>query len=175
MIRMNTLEQPLRLDLSEYGRLQLLSNKSSRVRQLIFSIVELMVRIYLAYVFFNMGSKHFLNWGETLQFFSTEFHVPSMDPIWLSLVVSAGEICFSGLLLLGLWSRLSAWALFLINSVLSYSLVGDVTLSSIDLRDHWHWGLLLLLLMTTNRGDLSLDGVRESSFKIYKYFGRNIG
>jgi len=58
------------------------------------------------------------------------------------------------LLALGLGTRFTALALFAFNiiAVVSYPDVGEV-----GLKDHQHWGLLLLVPLLHGAGKLSLD------------------
>ena len=116
--------------------------------------IDLVVRIFVATVFFKSGLTKIANWASTLSLFENEYAVPWLSPEVAAALGTAVELAFPVLLVLGLGTRLSAFVLFVFNivAVISYPELGDV-----GLRDHQTWGLLLLVTLLHGPGALSLD------------------
>ena len=117
---MDTLQQPLKLNLYEYSQIQLKQEKSNELRKWIYSLAELLVRLYIANIFFTSGWSKIQNWSSTLFLFADQYQVPFLDPGWATVMITAGEMGFSLLLVLGFWSRMSALGLFVINALALY-------------------------------------------------------
>lgn len=156
---MNTIEQPLKFDLLDFGQMQSEMQKSNLLMQWIYSVFELMVRLYLANVFFSSGWTKIQNWSSTLYFFNDEYHVPFLDPGLAAVLATAGELGLSVLLVLGLFNRRSALDLFMVNAIAFYSYYSVLKNSAVAIHDHLHWGLLLLLLMISRNGIIKADRV----------------
>jgi putative oxidoreductase len=116
--------------------------------------IDLVVRIFVATVFFKSGLTKIANWASTLSLFENEYAVPVLSPEVAAALGTTVELAFPVLLVLGLGSRVSAFVLFVFNivAVISYPDLGDV-----GLRDHQTWGLLLLVTLLHGPGALSLD------------------
>jgi putative oxidoreductase len=116
--------------------------------------IDLVVRIFVATVFFKSGLTKIANWASTLSLFENEYAVPLLSPEVAAALGTAVELAFPVLLVLGLGSRVSAFVLFVFNivAVISYPDLGEV-----GLRDHQVWGLLLLVTLLHGPGALSLD------------------
>lgn len=119
-------------------------------------LVDLAVRLYVASVFFQSGLTKLASWSTTLSLFENEYAVPFLSPEVAAYLGTTIELCFPVLLVLGLGTRLAAFALFCFNIVaaLSYPDLGEA-----GLKDHRVWGLLLLVILLHGPGWLSLDGL----------------
>lgn len=117
-------------------------------------VVDLLVRIVVATVFFKSGLTKIASWATTVSLFENEYAVPLLSPEVAAMLGTAVELTFPVLLVLGLGTRLSAFVLFVFNivAVISYPDLGEV-----GLRDHQTWGLLLLVTLLHGAGALSLD------------------
>ena len=115
---------------------------------------DLAIRLWVANVFFKSGLTKLANWDGTLALFANEYQVPFLSPTLAAYAGTATELIFPVLLALGLGTRFTAFALFVFNifAVASYPDVGEV-----GLKDHQHWGLLLLVPLLHGAGKLSLD------------------
>ena len=115
---------------------------------------DLAIRLWVANVFFKSGLTKLANWDGTLTLFANEYQVPFLSPTLAAYAGTATELIFPVLLALGLGTRFTAFALFVFNifAVASYPDVGEV-----GLKDHQHWGLLLLVPLLHGAGKLSLD------------------
>ena len=116
--------------------------------------LELGLRGYLANVFFRSGLTKIETWDSTLYLFNEVYHVPLLAPTSAALMATGAELGLSVLLVLGLFGRLAAAGLFILNgvAVLSYA-----DLSQGGLNQHLSWGLLLLVLLVLSRWTWSLD------------------
>lgn len=135
-----------------------------RVRTLVFGAIrgldrlaplgELLLRLYVAQVFWASGLSKFQSWDTTVLLFEYEYQVPLLPPMLAALFATASELGFSVLLALGLAGRLSAGALFVLNLVAVLSYPG---LMEAGLEDHRVWGLMLLLIFLRGPGKASID------------------
>ncbi|MGR9108115.1 MAG: DoxX family protein [Gammaproteobacteria bacterium] len=123
---------------------------------------DLMLRIWVARVFWLSGLTKIESFDSTLQLFRYEYSVPLLPPDVAAYLATFSELVFSVLLTLGLFGRFSAAALFLLNlvAVISYP---DLDANAIGY--HKLWGLMLLMPLLHGPGKLSVD------FFIAKKFG----
>ncbi|PXF28882.1 membrane protein [Pokkaliibacter plantistimulans] len=119
-------------------------------------VVWLILRLYVANVFFKSGLTKIDDWSTTLFLFTEEYHVPLLPPVLAAVMGTAGELGLSALLVLGLAGRFSACGLFILNivAVISYPAVRE---DAALLASHTHWGLMLAVLAASGPGRLALD------------------
>lgn len=122
-------------------------------------IVDLVARLYIARVFFLSGLTKIQDWESTLYLFRDEYHVPLLPPEIAAVCGTAGELIFSVLLALGVFSPLSAFALFILNIIAFVSYYHTLIEIPAAWHDHLEWGILLALLMTAKSGCISFDGL----------------
>jgi len=117
-------------------------------------VVDLAVRLWVATAFFKSGLTKIESFTTTLQLFRYEYSVPLLPPEVAAYAGTFTEIFFPVLLAFGLAGRLPALVLFVFNviAVVSYPELGEA-----GLRDHYVWGLLLLVTLSHGPGRLSLD------------------
>ncbi|MGH8548869.1 MAG: DoxX family protein [Methylococcales bacterium] len=129
---------------------------------LLAPVGDLMIRIWVARVFWLSGLTKIESFDTTLQLFRYEYSVPLLPPEVAAYLATFSELIFSVLLILGLFGRFSAAALFLLNlvAVISYP---DLDANAIGY--HKLWGLMLLVPLLHGPGKLSVD------FFITKKFG----
>lgn len=116
--------------------------------------LDLLVRVFVASVFFKAGLTKIASWETTLALFENEYAVPLLPVALAAFLATAAELAFPVMLVLGLGTRVAALGLFVLNAVavISYPEIGEV-----GLKDHQHWGLLLLVSLLHGPGALSLD------------------
>ena len=143
-------------------QLSKLYGQFTRFLNLLAPAGDLAIRLWVANVFFKSGLTKLANWDGTLALFANEYQVPLLSPTLAAYAGTATELIFPVLLALGLGTRFTAFALFVFNifAVASYPDVGEV-----GLKDHQHWGLLLLVPLLHGAGKLSLDNF------LAKWFG----
>ena len=116
--------------------------------------LDLAIRVYLAYVFFVSGLTKIQSWDSTLSLFENEYAVPLLPPELAAYLGTFTELFFPVLLVLGLGARFAAAVLFVFNviAVISYPDLGDI-----GLKDHYFWGLLLLVPLLHGPGKIAID------------------
>lgn len=124
-------------------------------------LADLLVRLYVASVFWKSGAVKILNMDSTIWLFTYEHPVPVLPPVCAAYISTYAELIFPVLLVIGLLTRVSAGLLFICNliAVLAYT-----TLHAAGVEWHIVWGLLLLVTLLHGPGKLSLDHL------IWKYF-----
>ncbi len=114
----------------------------------------LFVRLYVASIFFKSGLTKLRDWESTLMLFEYEYEVPLLSPVVAAWAGTIGEIVLPILLAIGLFSRLSALGLFVVNYVAVLSLID---ISPAALNEHILWGSLLVFVMLIGGEKLSAD------------------
>jgi len=134
--------------------LEHLYSQAVRILNCIAPVGDLVIRLWVANVFFKSGLTKIQSWDSTLFLFQNEYKVPLLPPELAAYAGTATELVFPVLLALGLGTRFTAFVLFVFNivAVLSYPDLGEV-----GIKDHQHWGLLLLVPLLHGPGKLSLD------------------
>ncbi len=119
---------------------------------------DLLVRLWIAYIFFHAGMLKLQSWETTLSLFTYEYHVPLLTPYAAAFIGTAAELILPILLVLGLGGRFCILIFFVYNltAAVSYPFLWTSE-GSMGLQEHINWGLLLLLLMLHGSGKLSLD------------------
>jgi putative oxidoreductase len=125
-------------------------------------VVDLLIRFWVAKVFWLSGLSKIQSVDSTLLLFQYEYHVPVLSPAVAAYSSMFSELTFSILLLLGLAGRFSAGVLFFVNFV---AVISYPALMEAGRQEHYLWGLLLLVLIFHGPGKLSLDHF------IAKWFG----
>ena len=121
--------------------------------------LDLGLRLFLANIFFKSGLTKIANWDGTLYLFSDVYQVPLLAPEVAAWLATSAELGLSVLLVLGLLGRFAASGLFILNAVAVISYYTE--LSEAGLSHHLYWGLLLAVLLITNRGAWSVDAWLE--------------
>jgi putative oxidoreductase len=128
---------------------------ASHLPEYLAPALDLGLRLFLANVFFKSGLTKIATWNSTLYLFSDVYHVPLLDPEVAAWLATSAELGLSVLLVLGLFGRFAAAGLFILNGVAVISYYSG--LSEAGLNQHFHWGILLTVLLVTNRDAWSVD------------------
>ena len=126
-------------------------------------IGQFAARLYLADVFMHSGWLKLMSWDTTVSLFETEYHVPLLSPAAAAIAGTFGELFFPALLLLGLFGRIGALGVFVVNAVavISYSHVLLSEGLEAALGQHILWGVLSLGLVLFGPGLISVDAWLE--------------
>ena len=116
--------------------------------------VDLMVRLWVAAVFFKSGLVKIQSWDTTVLLFANEYHVPLLSPEIAAVLGTGAELTLPLLLAFGLGTRLAAAALFVFNVV---AVISYPELEGAGLDQHYVWGILLAVTLAHGPGPLSLD------------------
>ena len=120
-------------------------------------VLALVTRLGVAAIFFQSGRTkvdgllHITD--GTYSLFETEYHVPLLPPDVAAHVATYSEHLFSSLLVLGLFTRLSALAFLGMTAVIEIFVYPDAW------PTHLSWAGLLLFLIARGGGKFSLDRV----------------
>jgi putative oxidoreductase len=123
----------------------------------------LAARLYVAKIFIWSGWLKLTAWDQTVDLFTSEYHVPLLPPALAAMLGTFGELFFPSLLVLGLFGRIGALGTFAVNAmaVISYSdvLLGEGFEAAIG--QHILWGTLTLGLALFGPGAISVDWLLE--------------
>lgn len=117
-------------------------------------ILLLLLRLWLAWIFFKSGLLKFQSWDVTLQLFAYEYAVPLLPPAWAAVMATAAELILPPLLVVGFLARPVALALLVLNVVAALS-YPDISVAGV--KDHQLWGLALIWLCFLGAGRVSCD------------------
>ena len=126
----------------------------ARIAEKMQPLFALVLRLYVARVFFASGLVKLQSWDSTLALFENEFHVPLLSPHAAALLGTGAEILLPVLLALGIGTRFAALGLFVFNAV---AVIAYPDLSDAGLKDHMLWGALLLVTLVYGPGRIALD------------------
>ncbi len=126
---------------------------------------DLVVRIWIAKVFFMSGLSKLTDWDTTLVLFKYVYATPFMSANFAAYLGTGIELIFPVFLVLGLGGRLFIFAFIIYNIVCVLSFHFLWTPSGVPgFDDHVLWGLLLMMLMFHGMGRLSLDYLLHKKF-----------
>ena len=117
-------------------------------------VADLVVRLWVASVFFKSGLVKIQSWESTVTLFTYEYSVPLLSPEVAATLGTFTELFFPVFLALGLAGRFSAAVLFVFNIVAVLSYPG---LMAAGVEQHQVWGIMLLVTLLHGSGKLSLD------------------
>ncbi|MCX7205633.1 MAG: DoxX family protein [Proteobacteria bacterium] len=133
--------------------------------QYLSPIFSLILRIYLAQVFFLSGLTKIRNWDGTLFLFNFEYQVPLIPPEIAAIMAAGGELILPILLISGTLGRFAAVGLFILNAM---AVISYPALLPIALKDHYLWGSLLAVLAIYGAGKWSIDEWLNRCYTISK-------
>jgi putative oxidoreductase len=134
--------------------------KASHLPEYLAPALDLVLRLFLANVFFRSGLSKIQNWDSTLYLFSDVYQVPLLPPAVAAYLAIAAELGLPVLLVLGLFGRFAAAGLFILNAVAAYSYYSE--LSEAGINQHLYWGILLAVLLIASHGVWSVDAWLEN-------------
>ena len=124
-------------------------------------IGDLLVRLWVANVFWKSGLTKISNLSSTMYLFEYEYAVPIIPFELAAYLAIFAELVFPILLVLGFATRLTAGALFIFNVV---AVISYPTLNPAGIVQHQVWGILLLIPLLHGAGAISLDHFIKKRF-----------
>lgn len=121
------------------------------------SVIDLVIRLYVADAFFKSGLTKIRSWDATLYLFANEYHVPLLPTQAAALLGTFGELALPPLLALGLATRFAAAGLTVMNIIAVISYWHVLSGNEAALASHIYWGMMLLVTLFHGPGKLSLD------------------
>ena len=117
-------------------------------------IGDLLLRLWIANVFWKAGLTKIANIDTTMYLFEYEYAVPII-PFELAAYMSiVAELVLPVLLVFGFATRMTAAALFVFNFV---AVISYPTLNAAGIAQHQLWGVMLLIPLLHGAGAISLD------------------
>jgi len=120
----------------------------------------LLARLYVAQIFFVAGLTKLRDWETTLYLFESEYQVPLLNDELAAWLGTIGEVALPVLLVLGILTRLAALGLGVVNIVAVVSLA---EIAPAALQQHYLWAVLLLGILVTGGGQLTLDRLAQQT------------
>ena len=127
------------------------------------ALVDLVVRLWVAAVFFKSGLVKIQSWDTTILLFTNEYHVPLLSPYLAAVLGTASELTLPGVLAICLGTRLAAAALFVFNIV---AVISYPELEGAGLDQHYVWAILLAVTIVHGPGLASLDRLLNRFFRM---------
>ena len=117
-------------------------------------IGDLLLRIWVANVFWKSGLAKVANLSSTMYLFEYEYAVPIIPFELAAYLAIVAELVLPVLIVFGIAGRAAAGALFVFNIVAVISYPG---LNAAGIVQHQVWGLILLVLLLRGPGKISID------------------
>ncbi len=127
-------------------------------------VIDLIIRLWIARVFFNSGLTKIKDWENTVFLFEFEYSVPILSPEIAAFFATFFELGMPILLVIGLLSRLAAIPLLSMALVIQFILGANSP--AFDNVEHFYWMILLLVIIFKGPGIISLDHILK--MKIFK-------
>jgi putative oxidoreductase len=124
-------------------------------------LADLLLRVWVSWVFLKSGVNKFQSWDTTVLLFEYEYQVPLLSPDVAAAAGTGVELIFPVLLMIGLAGRWAALVLFVFN------IMAVVSYPSLELPgklDHLLWGIMLLMPVLRGPGKLSPDHFLRRKF-----------
>lgn len=118
------------------------------------SVFSLLLRGWLAQVFFMSGLTKIQNWQTTLMLFEYEYAVPVISFELAAWLATGAELLIPILLIVGALTRPAALALLILNFV---AMTSYPDISAAGTNEHMMWGFMIASLFFYGAGKLSLD------------------
>jgi putative oxidoreductase len=119
--------------------------------QFVFALV---LRVWLAQVFFMSGLTKIKSWDTTLMLFEYEYAVPLISFELAAYMATAAELIIPVLLIAGLLTRPAALALFILNIV---AMTSYPDISPAGVNEHKMWAFMIATLFFYGAGKVSVD------------------
>lgn len=114
-------------------------------------LLDFLLRLGIALVFWKSGMTKIANWDLTVQLFADEYQVPLLPPELAAYLAATAELTCPVLLVAGFGARFAATAL------LGVTLVIQVFVYPENWSEHLLWAAILTYILTRGAGVLSLD------------------
>ena len=120
------------------------------------SIILLIIRLWVANIFWKSGYLKLTNFDNTIELFTSEHPVPFMTPLVAAISGTFFEVTCSVLLAFGLLARFASLPLIFMTGVIYF------TYAALD--ENIYWALLLATIATCGAGTFSLDYLIKKKF-----------
>jgi putative oxidoreductase len=128
-----------------------------------YTWLALPLRLAVATVFWNSAMAKLANWDTTLSLFADEYRLPLIPPEIAAYMATTVELTTPVLLVLGLLTRVAAFGLLGMTTVIEIFVYPQAW------PTHIQWAAMLLVLLSRGAGALSVDHL------LWRRFGRLFG
>lgn len=118
-------------------------------------VFDLLVRLFIAEVFFRSGRTKIKDWDITVGLFADEYKVPVLPPELAAALGATFELAMPVFLVLGLGARLAALPLIGMACVIQFVL--GAANPDYNSTEHFYWMFLLGMIVIKGPGPISLD------------------
>lgn len=115
----------------------------------IFSLLVLLIRIWMAKIFWYSGLTKISSFNSTIYLFKYEYKVPFISPEIAAYMATTIELSVPSFLVIGLFSRLACLPLIVMTLVIQFTYL--------QLVEHLYWLFLLCTVLFYGPGRFSLD------------------
>lgn len=115
------------------------------------AILQLLIRVSIAAVFWNSGLTKIASWQTTVALFRDEYRVPVLPPELAAILAASVELTCPALLVLGLATRVATLPMLGMTAVIEIFVYPE------DWIEHLTWASLLLFILTRGPGPIALD------------------
>ena len=126
-----------------------LANKAINALNYVKPIMMLILRLWIAKVFFSAGLVKIHDFSGTVWLFANEYSVPFFPPMLAAVCATIFELGCSTLIALGLASRLATLPLIVMTAVINFTYQDNI--------EHYYWVMLLGTILFYGADKLSLD------------------
>ncbi|MGE0734003.1 MAG: FAD-dependent oxidoreductase [Alphaproteobacteria bacterium] len=131
------------------------------------SVVDLVVRLWLAQIFFPSGFLKVTNWQTALTLAASEYPVNWLDPVTAAWLGAGIELICPMFIAVGLFTRAAAIPLAALSLIIQFSYK--------ELPDHLFWAILFGWMFVRGPGALSLDRLFGKALAASALPGARIG
>ncbi len=133
-------------------KISMLLNKIYKIDQILnqaSSVVNVVVRLFMAKIFFISGLTKIDNWEGTIFLFENEYSVPLLPPIVAATMSTFIELILVPLFVVGFMTRYISICLICMTLVINYSYFKST--------DHYYWMMLFAFIAVNGGGYCSVD------------------
>jgi putative oxidoreductase len=140
--------------------LHLYERAAGLLNRIPYSALVLVARVATFSVFFRSGLVKIADWNATLMLFDNEYRVPLIPSHFAAYMSASMELGLSTMVLIGLFTRLSALGL------LGMVLVIQTFVYPMAWPDHIQWLAFMILIVCWGPGKISLDHLLGRLFNV---------
>ena len=135
-----------------------LTNKAISSLNFAKPVMMLILRLWIAKVFFSAGLVKINDFSGTVWLFANEYSVPFLPPMLAAVFATIFELSCSTLIALGLASRLATLPLIVMTAVINFTYQDNI--------EHYYWVMLLGTILFYGADKLSLDYIISKKVKL---------
>jgi putative oxidoreductase len=113
------------------------------------SPILLIIRLWLANIFFRSGYVKITNFDDAILLFTNEHPVPFLPPLIAAILGTFFELVCSSMLILGFGTRLACIPLLMMTAVIEFTYMDNV--------QHYYWAMLSCVILFFGAGAFSID------------------